>query len=572
VQRPPIAGTTMFGRVSTFEWVSLAILALCAWIFPRLGEKWFQILEQTFGRFARRKRLVVLVVGILPILLRLVFLPALPVPAPAIHDEFSYLLAADTFAHGRLANPAHPMWLSFETFHVNASPTYASIYPPAQGLALAAGQLLGQPWIGVLVSVGIMCAAICWMLQGWIPPQWALLGALLAAIRFGSFSYWMNSYWGGAVAATGGALVIGALPRIRRAARLRDVAALGLGLAILASSRPLEGLIFSIPVLAALGLWVARKKQISLRSKTRNVIAPLVLILFVAGAWMGYYNWRVTGNALLFPYVLNQRMYQTQALFLWQSAKPSHGYNNRQFNLFYNIWSRSQYHRTLADVKRVTIDKFENFWAVFLGPVTVLPALMLPWVIFDKRSRFLITVFVISWLGLISVVWSMPHYAAPLTAVTFALLAQAMRHLRQVRFEGRPVGVAWVRASVLMSLITFGAGCYVKVKEPFARSSGFGPGNIQRVKIIKELENLPGQHLIMVRYCKRHYIHAEWVYNAADIDSSKVVWARELGTEQDQKLQHYFQDRHVWLLEPDVDSPELKAYPPALSVVVGVQE
>src|SRR5260221_420678 len=187
-----------------------AAFVFAARIFPSASGAAFGFIETVFSKLSRRRALAVASLFLGVIAIRVSFLPVLPVPSPGIHDEFSYLLMADTFAHGRLANPPHPMWLSFETFHVNWLPTYSSMYPPAQGTALALGQVLGSPWIGVVLTAAAMCSTVYWMLCAWMPARWAFLGGALVALKLGFTSYLMNSYCGGAVAAIGGELVLDA--------------------------------------------------------------------------------------------------------------------------------------------------------------------------------------------------------------------------------------------------------------------------------------------------------------------------------------------------------------------------
>jgi hypothetical protein len=533
--------------------------SLLAVLLPRLTPRLLHAVENTFSGLADRRTIAVLVLFLVVIGIRLAILPQLPVPVPGIHDEYSYLLIADTLAHGRLANPTHPMWMSFESFHVNWFPTYSSKYPPGQGAVLALGQLLAHPWIGVILSVAAMCAAILWMLQAWLPERWAFLGAAVVALKFGIASYWINSYWGGAVAATGGALVLGAMPRIVRRARTRDALLLGLGIAILANTRPYEGLLFCIPVAGWFLWWFAGKTKSPVRPHTRIVraFAPLAVVLTLTIGFIGYYNWRLTGNALLFPYALNSRTYRTMGLFLWDHPKEPLEYHNRQFEDFYNGWEREDYQNTWNDVWKVSAEKLTRSGSTYFwwGALLLLPGL--PFVFFDRKMRVPIMIFLLGTAAFLTSIWSFPHYAAPLTCVIFLLLVQAIRHLRTIRLGGRPVGLAlsWAVIYLLAADVGFSVPHHICDQLDWACK-----GDPSRAAIAKKLSNTAGKHLIMVRYQEDHNLHDEWVYNGAEIDTAKVLWARELDPVQNAKLFAYFKDRQIWLVEPDTDNTELIPY------------
>jgi hypothetical protein len=533
--------------------------SLLAVFLPRLAPRVFHAVESRFSRFAERKTLATITLFFIVIGVRVAVLPQLPVPVPGIHDEYSYLLMADTFAHGRLANPTHPMWISFESFHINWFPTYSSKYPPGQGAVLALGQLLGHPWIGVLLSAAAMCAAILWMLQAWLPARWAFLGAALVALKFGIASYWINSYWGGAVAATGGALVLGAMPRIVRRARTRDALLLGLGIAILANTRPYEGLLFCIPVAAWFLWWLAGKTKSPAAPRTRiiRVLAPLAVVLILTVGFIGYYNWRLTGNAFLFPHTLNSRTYRTTGLFLWDHPKQPLEYRNHQFEDFYNGWEREDYQNTWQDVWTVSSEKLTRSGSTYFwwGALLLLPGL--PFVFFDRKMRLPLLIFLLGTAAFLTLIWSFPHYAAALTCVIFLLLVQAIRHLRTMSLGGRPLGLAlsWAIVCLLATDVAFSVRRHVCDHLEWSCQ-----GDPSRAAIEKKLSNAPGKHLIMVRYKEDHNLHDEWVYNGAEIDTAKVLWARELDSAQNAKLFAYFNDRQIWLVEPDRDNTELIHY------------
>lgn len=517
-------------------------------------------IHKNFARLARKKTWSIVVVGLLPLILRAAFIPVMGIPEPLWHDEFSYLLAADTFVHGRLTNPTHPMWVHFETFHVLQQPTYTSIYPPAQGMVLALGQILGHPWIGEWLITGLMCSAICWMLQGWLPLVWALYGSVIAMLRVGVLSYWMNGYWSSSIVALGGLLVLGALPRIKKHPRIRDAIIMWLGLTILANSRPFEGLLLAIIVGVALIFWMVSPKSPKFKTIATKFLVPIFVLLFVTVLATGYFYYRVIGTPFHLAYQVDIETYNPVPAFLWQHTNPEPAYRHATLRQFYEQDRRDYYeHRTIRGFLIYSIKRSFEMWAFYLRPVTSIPLLMLPWLWRDRRMRFPLIAGGVFYLVLMTETWSHPHYAAPAMGLLFLIIAQCGRRMALWNWRGYPVG-RLIAGTVPLLLFTFLAVRLVGIA--MHREKGWPLGNLQRAAIQNKLEKLPQKQLVIVSYAPSHRLDFEWVYNSADIDASKVVWARDMGEQANQELLHYFHDREAWaVVVNDLPRPDLVRYP-----------
>ena len=539
------------------KWWSLVIfLVLCTHPLV-LRSEWLTRMRLRLHAYAQDRKRAVWTCILLPMVLRVVLLPAVPLNPPSVHDEFSALLLADTLRSGRLTNPPHPFWQHFETVHVIQQPTYNSMYQPGVGAFLALGQLLGNPWIGVLISVGLMCGAICWMLQAWMPPAWAFGGGIVAAIQIGFGSYWMNSYIASApVPAMAGALLFGAVPRfLRKPTRMLPVV-FATGIVLLVNTRPLEGTVLTI---FAFGLALARYRAASerIRSAIRvRTLMPGMLVLAAGAAFTLYYAWRVTHNPFQMPYVVHRNTYG------WPE------------NLAFLPPLKLTYrHQILADmgaselanrVPYTTLGRMLNnwgaraalIWGFYAGPSLTLPLLALPWVLRRRKSRFLFwTVIFLAALNTLQLV-AYPQHVSPLTAIFYFLLLSGMRQI-YVWARSRSLMPERLMTAIAVSLVC-GAVLTLCMKE-----FGIRPGTWwewphwqfyeARADIIRKLDKLPGKHLVFVRYDAGHSPHEEWVYNAANINRSRIVWANMMGLKEDTALRQYFADRQAWIVAPDED-------------------
>jgi hypothetical protein len=513
-----------------------------------------------FVRLAHHKGLAMLLVGLLSLAARALLLPVLPIPKPAIQDEFSYLLASDTFASGRLANPTPPFAEHFDTLQELVHPTYASKYPPLSALMMALGQkITGEPWLGVWLSTGIMCATLCWALQGWLPPVWALVGSLIALARIGIVSYWSEGYWGGTCAAIGGALVVGAVPRLMARPRPSGAVPFAAGLAILANTRPYEGLVLALVCGTVLAFALFRR-QGSIGRLSQTVILPMALVLIPVFGWMGYYNYRVTGHALEIPYLAHDKQYVVRSPLLWRThPNTAPVYSSVALKEFWTVASAGENQSAREHWLKAHVSDLITLGHFFLGwPLVVCMIACARPLWRDPRARCALLLAAGFYAGAAWDARLFPHYAAPATALIYVLAACSLRAASNTW----PGTFAERRYLAYGILALFGLTTAMAMLTP-ENMYLFGPIDYhvqaKHCAITERLEHEPGRHLVLVRYGSRHDLYEELVFNQADIERSRVVWARSLGPEKDSCLIDHFSGRHAWLLEDDGDL-KLSAY------------
>src|SRR3569833_1896927 len=546
----------------------LVSAAICAAAFRNVDLLWLEALlfvsVLATGLFTRKMRpprwnlrpwLAFLIPAAASVILRIALLPWIPIPHPVVPDEFSHILLAKTFLLGRLAKPAHPLWQHFETIHILSQPTNSSMYMLGQAGFLALGQLLfGNLFWGVLLSTALLCGTLTWFLRAYLPPGWALFGGLLAAVRIGAASYWNDSYWGGSAGALGGAMVLGAYPRLLKTWKPVPALIFAAGLALIAITRPYEGAVLG-GVLVSMLLWRAR--VFVPRRQVLQACALGGVLLVICGAALTR-EWKaVTGNAFTMPYQLNQKIYGWPTTLPWMKVRQI-TYRHPEFALYQDFETAE--HRQITALSELPIGllvHYSHWWQFLIGftlpPIFLFTERILKW----RRARDIWIAGVIVALAVLSEQSASPHYWSPITAVSILFIVQGLRYLAQSRF-----GSAIVRFAIPVSgaLIIAHAATLSRGGPP-PKSPNFISWCCTEVRskdrepVAQKLEAIPGEHLVFVSFNLKNYDTFEWVYNEPDIDRGRIVWARDMGPEKHAELIRYYPNRDVWQVRVTKDHP-----------------
>ena len=340
---------------------------------------------------------------------------------------------------------------------------------------------------------------------------------------------------------------------------------MALGLLLLSNSRPVEGLLFSLPVLIYLFVRILRGAGATFE-KLRT-FAPAMLLLLLGAGWMLYYNVRTMGNPWQMPYLVNLHEYHVSKPYLWQSANPTPAYRHESMRRFYvfhelpdYLDSRHAWGKLLLVERNAAIMYF-----FFLCPVSLL--MLAGWLTLLRRAgpRQVIAVAAASAsLPLLVELWPPHgHYAAPALGAYVALAITGLRVMRTARF-GRAAIFSWIRfsrlrfgrmlahATVVLLVFVLLAATAARVIDPYEldvsrpRMRSVFPLPIERASLESYLLRTPGKHLVIVHYGPSDIPDDEWIANQPDPGRASIIWARNMGPRANQRLLEAYPGRHAW--------------------------
>jgi len=267
----------------------------------------------------------------------------------------------------------------------------------------------------------------------------------------------------------------------------------------------------------------------------------------------------VTGSAFRMTYEVSGAQFGTAPYFLWQTPRPLPVYQHAAISDYYHgVLAEFNRNRTLEGYLLGAAQKLESWWQIYLGPLLTVPLLAIPWIVHQRKFTLPMLICGAMAAGLAVESRTLPHYFSPATGALYILLVQGLRLLnlwwRRAGFGTAVVRAIPVLACAMILLRVTAVVTHARIEPAWPR------GDLQRAAVLRDLHQLPGDHLVLVRYSLQHNPHREWVWNDAEIDAAKVVWARDMGESGNNDLLQYFKNRHVWQINPDDPSPKLETY------------
>jgi hypothetical protein len=370
------------------------------------------------------------------------------------------------------------------------------------------------------------------------------------------------SYWGGSLAALGGALLLVAYRKITYFERYRYGWLAGAAIAVLMWSRPFEGGLLTFVLAVGIFRWFRGQPRAIHTTIVKHAFATTAIVLAVGAAAQAIYDKQVTGDYFELPYMLAERQYHVAPVLWPLNMGTAKTYRDEVLRVQHAEWEPMTY-RQLHEMNlpaRVVflVHRVRDALNTAAPLMLFLP---LAFLFYARRSvRFLLLAGLAGISGLCLETWLLPHYLAPWFPLALLLAFIVARNLRVVSWRGTPAGFALL---VMVVVASFGSAVLngmSNIQDYIHQSTTRMNVGRERAKVASYVAGMSGRHVVIVRYSRGHNIMQEWVYNAANIDTSPVIWARDRGDVENRQLLKYFKDRTIWLLEPDTAPPNIRRY------------